>query len=100
MTLHELTGEGGVLVAVRTIYGAHSRQGLVVLEVGPEQVQLPADKAREIGAWLIQAGEAADGDAFLVWFFTEKFGLELEQAAQVLAEFRAWRAGRGSANGG
>jgi hypothetical protein len=35
--------------------------------------------------------EAANTDAFLVAFVTEKVGLPLEQTGSILRDFRAWR---------
>lgn len=77
-------------IGVRSMFGHNTRQPLVLLRVGDEVVQLPPDKAREIGHWLLEAAEAADGDAALVRL-CEKLELEPPMLAMLLTELREAR---------
>lgn len=43
---------------------------------------------------LFEAAEAADQDAFLISFMQDRVGLDLSGAANILGEFREWRAKR------
>ena len=74
-------------VDVRSLFGARTRQPLVALKVGEHETLMDPDKAREIGEMLYGAAAAAEMDAFLVRFFTERVGLELGEAAALLREF-------------
>jgi hypothetical protein len=53
-------------IGVESLYGARTDAPLVKLIVGTHEVIIPPEKARLVGGWLIQAAEAAYGDAFLV----------------------------------
>jgi hypothetical protein len=50
----------------------------------------PAD-CREHALAMLEAAEAAEQDAFFVWFLREKLESTLEQAGQILMDFRVWR---------
>jgi hypothetical protein len=65
------------------------------LRLGDEVAQMPPDEARQIGHWILEAAEAAEGDAALVRVCA-KMGLDDRMAALLLRELRA---GRGT-NGG
>lgn len=56
----------------------------VVTQMSPQQ-------CRDHALACLEAAEAAEQDAFLVWFMREKIGSTLEQAGQILIEFRHWR---------
>jgi hypothetical protein len=69
-----------------------SRDGMpfVVLKWGDERGQLTPDEAREHAHLILEAADAAESDAFIFKFVTEKIQIP-EQAAQILLEFRKFR---------
>lgn len=76
-------------------YGAYTRQPYVEIRLPErEPLRLDIDEARIVGQMILEACEAAEGDAFLVEWFTEQIGVELPQAATMLHEFRQWRDAR------
>lgn len=54
-------------------------------------VQWTPEEAIRHALNLLEVTVAAEGDAFLVQFVTERLGAAKEQAAQVLLDFRRWR---------
>lgn len=48
-------------------------------------------QAREHAQAMLEACEAAEQDAFFVFFFKTRVGLSEEDAARALMDFRAWR---------
>lgn len=84
------TGEN---VQVSSGYGARTRVPFVAIQIGDRKpLQWSPDEARRVAALLLECAEAAEGDAFVVEWFTEKAGLELAQAGALLADFRVSRA--------
>lgn len=53
--------------------------------------QQSIEQAREHAKAMLEACEAAEQDAFLVFFFTKQVGLSEKDAARVLVDFREWR---------
>jgi hypothetical protein len=91
--------ERSKLFWVRSMYGAQTRQPIVVLTLpGGEMVQMVPEDARALALNLLQGAEAAEQDAFLVEASQEILGFEPELAVQFLAAFRAWRAKGGPAD--
>jgi hypothetical protein len=78
-------------IGVESLYGARTDAPLVKLIVGTHEVIIPPEKARLVGGWLIQAAEAAYGDAFLVRWLGAAVGVPREQAVPLLREFRTFR---------
>lgn len=74
-------------ISVTSIYGAHSRRGLVRLVVGEAEVQMEPFKAREIAAFLVEAAGAAEGDQILMRVL-DRAGMSPQRAAQVLVAMR------------
>lgn len=75
-------------------YGSNTQKPFVALEADGELLaQIPPEGARALAYNLIAVAEAAEQDAFLVSFMQSRVGLPLEQAAQVLGEYRQWRNG-------
>src|SRR5262245_13945135 len=58
-------------------------------------IQLEASQARALGLEMIIAAIEAEQDGFIVTFVTDKIEAPLDQAGQVLQEFRLWREERG-----
>lgn len=81
-----------VRVLVSSIYGAHTRQGLVKVDWGDTLHELitPAE-ARRVAGLLLECAEAAEIDAIVVEFFMSRMNLPIEQAALVLDDFRKLR---------
>jgi hypothetical protein len=55
------------------------------------KMQMSPDRARSVAHTLIEAAEAAEMDEVVVTFLQQRIGLSLEQAAQVLNDFRKLR---------
>lgn len=89
-----MTDEQEIPVWVTSIYGHHTRQGIVELSVGEHKTQILPEKAREIAHMLIDAAEAAETDEFLMDTFIGVVGLDDRSAAQMLNQFRQARAVR------
>lgn len=82
-------------VNVASIYGAHTRQALVTIQVGDRKpLMIPPDAARELATSLIQCAEAAEQDATLMTFAQDALGLPVEEAGRMLLALRDWRESR------
>lgn len=79
------------MVHVASAYGARTRESFVTLRVKEEFVNLTPAEAREIALNLIQATEAAMGDALIMRFAERNLGADDMQAAQLLVMFRKLR---------
>ena len=64
----------------------------VKLTWGDQHGQLTPTEARRHALGILEAADAADSDSFLWGFLRARVGLDDERAAEVLAEFRAYRA--------
>jgi hypothetical protein len=62
--------------------------------------QMSAEEARDHARAITESAEAAEQDAFLMDLMQHKMGLEQQQAAMVLADFRAYRMERTGKRGG
>lgn len=80
-------------------FGYNTQQPFVEVIIRPHEVQtqMSPAKAREIAGMLLQAAEAAEGDAFMMNFAKERIGLDESKAAQILLDFRKWRERRAEA---
>lgn len=76
---------------MESLYGARTDAPLVKLLAGPHQWIMPPEKARQIAQWLVEAAEAAYGDAFLVRFLVQRVEVPRERAVPLLREFRHFR---------
>ena len=72
-------------------YGYNSREPFVEIEFESVKVQVSPENARDFAFALLHAVEAAYSDAFLVEFFTDAIGGEMNEAAVLLQQFRDWR---------
>jgi hypothetical protein len=79
-------------VEVISGYGGNTRLPYIELRL-PDRppLQLEIDEARIVGQMILEACEAAEGDAFLVEFMQERIGIDMPGAANILVEFRTWR---------
>jgi hypothetical protein len=77
---------------VRSMYGAHTRKGLVELQVGSEHRILTPDEARALAANLVGGAAAAEADEYLMHFATNRMGVSQPLAADMLMDFRAYKA--------
>lgn len=84
-------------LTVRSMFGYHSRKGLVVLQLGVEMVQITPEDARELAMHLLEASEAAVQDELTDKSFAE-IGLDELGRARIMELFRKNRAGRGQAD--
>lgn len=83
---------GEELVTVTSGYGANTKRPYVALQIGDRRPhQWSPEEARRVALLLLGGAEAAEGDGFVVEWFTEKVGLEPRQAAGLLHDFRTWR---------
>jgi hypothetical protein len=76
---------------VESLYGARTDAPLVKLKAGAHEWIMPPEKARQIAQWLVEAAEAAYGDAFLVRFVEQRIGADRAQAVPLIREFRNFR---------
>lgn len=76
-------------------FGAHTRKPFVsvtvILDGHTHTAQMPPDNARELAQNLLQCAEAADMDAIVMQFLTERLHQPIEAAAAVLNDFRTLR---------
>lgn len=79
-------------VTVTSNYGANTKRPFVAVQIGDRKpYQWSPDEARRVAALLLECADAAEGDAFIVEWFTEQVGLELPQVGALLRDFRASR---------
>lgn len=78
----------------KSIYGGGTDRPLVELGWGEDVHQVSPDEARAIAVSIFEAAESAETDAFIVQWLRGKIGLEIRGVAQVLRDFREWRARR------
>ena len=53
--------------------------------------QQSPEMAREHALAMLEAAEAAEQDAFIVWFAKNRMGVDENVAAHILVDFRDWR---------
>lgn len=82
---------------VSSLTAMRDKEPYVAVEFeGPHnKVQMTIAEARAHAQLVIEAAESAIQDAYLVAFMTEQVGAEMDVAAQLLGEFRAWREKKG-----
>ena len=79
-------------VNVSSGYGANTKRPFVAVQIGDRKpYQWSPDEARRVAAMLFECADAADGDAFIVEWFTEKGWLEWPQVGALLRDFRISR---------
>jgi hypothetical protein len=78
-------------ISVKSLYGRHSHEGLVQIDMGKETAQLTVADAMHHARIVLEAANAAATDATLAWFLRDKLGAADEQVAGILADFRKWR---------
>jgi len=82
----------GERVNVVSGYGANTKRPFVAVQIGDRKpYQWSPDEARQVAALLLECADAAESDAFIVEWFTEKAGLELRQVGPLLSDFRVSR---------
>jgi hypothetical protein len=73
-------------------FGQRTQQPFVQLSYnGTLPVQMPVEDAIALAHNLLAAAEAAIGDAYMITFLRDNIGLEMEQIAGLIHEFRQWR---------
>lgn len=89
----EQTETPGRTIWCTSIFGAKTHRGLVQITEQKSELNIiiTPDEARNIARDLIQVASAAEHDAFLVDFLSEKTGTKWDQAVQIMREFREWR---------
>ena len=85
-------------IVAEALYGYATRKGIVqisdqAMDGGDVRwkMQMSPGRARNIAQSLVEAAEAAEMDEVVVAFMQQRIGLELEQAASVLKDFRKLR---------
>lgn len=53
--------------------------------------QFDVDEARDHARAMYEAAEAAEQDAFIVWYGTTRIGASMENAVKLLQDFREYR---------
>lgn len=82
-----------VTIEVASILSQRTKQGMVELTLNGEKTQMDIAKAREVRDMLQQAIEAAITDTLIFQFMRERIGMDEDQAARVLLDFRELRQG-------
>jgi hypothetical protein len=80
-------------LAFSTILSQRTKTGMIEFSFNDEMSQWDLDKAREIHRMLSEAIEAAVSDTLIFKFLREKIGLDENQAAAGLLDFRELRQG-------
>lgn len=82
-----------VVFSVSTGFGHRTQQPYVqvLIEAADFMTQMAPADARALAINLLQAAEAAEGDAFLISFLRQKVGAKDEAVAGILQDFRDWR---------
>ena len=76
---------------VESGYGIDTREPFVEIRFEGARAQISPEEATDLALSILQAAESAWSDAFLVEYLQSAVGLDLKQAAQILAPFRTWR---------
>lgn len=76
---------------ISTQFGAATREGVVLLRWGAMAGRLSPDEARAHAARILEAATAADSDAILVRFLTDRLGQSIDTAAAILQDLRQLR---------
>lgn len=82
--------DGGV-IWVESILSHRDGQPKINLRWGNQMAQMTPDEAREHAHGIVRCADAAESDAFLFKFFSDKIGANAAMAGQILVEFRAFR---------
>jgi len=80
-------------ILVSSGYGGNTRKPFVMMEAEAldRPMQLSPAEARDLALNLLQAADAAEGDAFLVEFFRKELGQDDKVAASILHQYREFR---------
>lgn len=80
-------------ILVSSGYGGNTRKPFVMIEADEidQPIQLSPAEARDLAVNLLQAAEAAEGDAFIVEFTTRQLKSDVQHARVLLLEFRKFR---------
>ena len=81
-------------IHVSSIYGYNTREPAVALVIEGQEAQMSPAKAREVAQMLTTAAESAIQDAFIFEFAVNIIGVNDEAAAQLVFQYREWRAKR------
>jgi hypothetical protein len=81
----------GPLLSIESIVSAKDGQPYVQYSWSDFRAQMTPEEATRHALILVEAANAAIGDAFLMTFLTEKLDLQPAAAAPLIAEFRQCR---------
>ena len=76
-------------VHIGTIYGAHTKQGIITFKYGSVDTQWSILEAKKLAYMILEAATAAETDAAIFQFFEKSGGLEL--AVQLMQAMRDHR---------
>jgi hypothetical protein len=79
------------MISVQSMVASQTGEGMVLIRWFTHVSQLPISAARELAFNLLDAGEAAKSDAFMINFLKEKIGLKMEDLGGVIMDFRDYR---------
>lgn len=80
-----------VIIRSEAVYGARTRQALVKVTLGKENIMMSTNDAKKLAYDLLDTAHAADGDAFLMDWLRDRLDVEEQQSAVILKEFRDHR---------
>ena len=80
-------------IIAESIVSQATREPFVKLswDTTTQQAQLTPEQARQLSSAILESAEAAEQDAFLIWFLTKKIGSDDALATATLREYRKWR---------
>ncbi len=78
-------------INISSIVSAKTQLPYVQLKWGKEGCQMSPEEARAHAYAILDAANAAETDAIMVRFMSDRVGLEAEQYGQVLQDFRLYR---------
>jgi hypothetical protein len=87
--------DAGEALWASSMFGHHSRKGLVQVFIRGQEVVMTPAEARAFAVSVFEAADAAESDEFLMGFFADRVGIhEGQKLATILGEFREFRAAK------
>lgn len=78
-------------INITSVVSARNNMPFVQMKWGDMGCQMTPDEAREHAYGILDAANAAETDSIMLRFLADKIGVETQDAADVLREFRTFR---------
>jgi hypothetical protein len=92
--------DAGEALWASSMFGHKSRKGLVQIFIRGQEVVMTPLEARTFALTVFEAADAAESDEFLMGFLAAKVGVPPDGQAEILNEFRQFRAAKLKENEG